>query len=160
MSDPVPMQLVGVRIELPTQTPILLLRETDGSRYLPIWIGETEARAIVVALEGSESARPLTHDLLKNVTESLDAEITRVVVTELNGGTFYADLILNRNGEEIVVSARPSDAMALVARTNATVFAERSLLDEVGVEIQDDDDEEEIERFKEFLEGVSPEDFE
>ena len=157
------MTLVGVRIELPTQTPILLLRESSGSRYLPIWIGETEAKAIVMALEGHESPRPLTHDLLKDVTESLEAEVVRVVVTELNAGTFYADLVLQRNGEEVVVSARPSDAMALVARTDAPVFAERDLLDEVGVEIQDEvdseDEEQEIERFKEFLEGVSPEDF-
>lgn len=160
MSDPVPMTLVGVRIELPTETPILLLRESAGRRYLPIWIGEHEATAIVVALEGIESPRPLTHDLLKMVTGALDAEVNRVIVTELNEGTFFADLVLTRNGEEVTVSARPSDAMALAARTEAAVFAERELLDKVGVELQDDDeDEEEIERFKEFLEDISPDDF-
>ncbi len=160
MSDPVPMTLVGVRIELPSQTPILLLREAEGRRYLPIWIGDHEATAIVVALEGVESPRPMTHDLLKLVTESLDAQVSRVVVTELNGGTFYADLVFTRNGEEITVSARPSDAMALAARTEAELFAERALLDEVGVEIQDDEEEEQtIERFKEFLDDISPEDF-
>ena len=94
MTDPVPMELVGVRLELPTKTPILLLRETGGTRYLPIWIGTNEATAIALALEGVEPQRPLTHDLLKLVTESLGATVDRVVVTELNDGTFFADLVM------------------------------------------------------------------
>lgn len=159
MSDPVPMELVGVRLELPTKTPILLLREIGGTRYLPIWIGTTEATAIALALEGVEPQRPLTHDLLKLVTESLGASVDRVVVTELNDGTFFADLVMVRDGEEYHVSSRPSDAIALAARTSSPVFAARTVLDEVGVEIQDASEEEEIERFREFLDEVSPEDF-
>jgi bifunctional DNase/RNase len=159
MSDPVPMELVGVRLELPTKTPILLLREVGGTRYLPIWIGTTEATAIALALEGVEPQRPLTHDLLKLVTESLGASVDRVVVTELSEGTFFADLVMVRNGEEFHVSSRPSDAIALAARTASPVFAARTVLDEVGVEIQDATEEEEIERFREFLDEVSPEDF-
>jgi bifunctional DNase/RNase len=103
------MELVGVRLELPTNTPILLLRETGGSRYLPIWIGTNEATAIALALEGVEPQRPLTHDLLKVVTESLGAVVSRVVVTELTDGTFFADLVMTRNGEEVHVSSRPSE---------------------------------------------------
>jgi hypothetical protein len=153
------MELVGVRIELPTNVPILLLREAGGTKYLPIWIGPNEATAIALALQGVEPQRPMTHDLLKLVVDALDAEITRVDVTELSGGTFFANLILQRDGEEVVVSARPSDAIALAARAEAPVFADRELLDEAGVEIEEDGQEEEIERFREFLEDVTPEDF-
>ena len=108
MTDPIPMELVGVRIELPTQTPILLLREMGGSRYLPIWIGTNEATAIALALEGVEPKRPMTHDLLRLVTETLGASVDRVVVTELSDGTYFADLVMSRNGEEVTVSSRPS----------------------------------------------------
>lgn len=160
MSDPVPMELVGVRLELPSQSPILLLRETGGTRYLPIWIGTPEATAIAIALEGIEPLRPMTHDLLKLVTEALGASVDRVVVTELNDGTFYADLVMTTGEDEVHVSSRPSDAIALAARTSCPVFAARAVLDEVGVEIQDTSEEEEIERFREFLEDVSPQDFE
>ncbi len=168
MTDPVPMELVGVRLELPTQTPILLLREQSGTRYLPIWIGTNEASAIALALEGFEPERPMTHDLLKLVVEALGASVDRVVVTELSGGTYFADLVMRRNGDEVHLSARPSDAVALAARTATPLFAARAVLDEVGVEIQESavgedgeegPDIEEIERFREFLADVQPEDF-
>lgn len=161
MSDPVPMELVGVRIELPTNTPILLLREAEGDRrYLPIWIGTNEATAIALAMEGIEPQRPLTHDLLKLVTERLGAAVDRVVVTDLDEGTFYADLVMTRNGEEVTVSSRPSDAVALAARTKSPLFASLEVIEEAGVEIRDDGEEEEIERFREFLDDITPEDFE
>ena len=159
MDDPIPMDVVGVRIELPTNTPILLLREREGRRYLPIWIGTNEATAIALALEGIEPQRPMTHDLLRIVTESLGALVARVVVTDLRDGTFFADLIISQNGKEVAISSRPSDAIALAARTESPVFASKSVLDEGGVEIHDDDQEDEIERFREFLEGVAPDDF-
>lgn len=154
------MDLVGVKIELPTNTPILLLKEASGTRYLPIWIGPGEATAIARALDGVELPRPLTHDLLKLVTESLGARVDRVVVTNLEEGTFFADLIMTRDGEEVTVSSRPSDAIALAARTKAPLFAAREVIEEAGLEIQFDGQEEEIERFREFLEDVTPEDFE
>lgn len=154
------MDLVGVRIELPTNVPILLLREAQGSRYLPIWIGPNEATAIALALQGVEPQRPMTHDLLKLVVTALEATVARVDLTELNEGTFYADLVLSRAGDEVSISARPSDAIALAARTTTPIFADRQLLDEAGVEIEEDGQEEEIERFREFLDEVSPEDFE
>ena len=160
MSDVVPMDLVGVRIELPTNTPILLLRETGGDRYLPIWIGTVEATAIALALEGVEPKRPMTHDLLKLVTESLGGKVDKVIVTDLKDGTFFADLVIERDGEELTMSSRPSDAIALAARTETPVFASRDVLDEAGVEIRDEQEEDEIERFREFLEEVTPEDFE
>lgn len=160
MTDPVPMELVGVRIELPTNTPILLLREREGTRFLPIWIGTNEATAIALALEGVEPQRPMTHDLLRLITEQLGATVDRVVVTELSDGTFFADLVIVRDGTEMTISSRPSDAIALAARTDSPVFAARDVLEEAGVEIQDEGQEEEIERFREFLEDVQPEDFE
>jgi bifunctional DNase/RNase len=153
------MELVGIRIELPSNVPILLLRERDGSRYLPIWIGPNEATAIALALQGVEPQRPMTHDLLKLVVESLDAEVVRVDLTELVGGTFFANLVLDQQGTDTVISARPSDAVAVAARTGSPVFADRALLDDAGVEIEEDGQEDEIERFREFLEDITPEDF-
>jgi len=156
----IPLELVGVRIELPTNQPIVLLRETGGVRYLPIWIGATEATAIAFALEGVEPQRPLTHDLLRDVSAGLGATVDRVVVNDLREGIYYADLVMTRGEEEIVISARPSDAIALAARTDASLFASEQVLEEAGVEIKEDDDEEaEVERFREFLDTVQPEDF-
>ncbi|MCL1694148.1 MAG: bifunctional nuclease family protein [Actinomycetia bacterium] len=160
MSDRVAMEVVGVRVELPTNTPILLLREREGTRYLPIWIGTPEATAIALALEGIETARPLTHDLMKTLLDVLGADIERVDVTSLDQGTFFADLVIESDGEELTISSRPSDAIALATRAGAPVFASRALLDEAGIEIHDDTEEEEIERFREFLDDVTPEDFE
>lgn len=154
------MELVGVRIELPTNTPILLLKEVDGTRFLPIWIGANEATAIALALEGIQPQRPMTHDLMKTLAEALGGTIDRVVVTELRDGTFYADLVIVRDGDEVRVSARPSDAIALAARTEANLYAAQEVIDEAGVEIQDEEQEDQIEQFREFLEDVSPEDFE
>jgi len=147
-------------VELPTNTPILLLREREGTRYLPIWIGTPEATAIALALEGIETARPLTHDLTKTLLDVLGADIERVDVTSLDEGTFFADLVIESDGEELTISSRPSDAIALATRAGAPVFASRALLDEAGIEIHDDTEEEEIERFREFLDDITPEDFE
>ena len=159
MSEAVPVELIGVRIELPTNQPIVLLREVGGERYLPIWIGAGEATAIAFALEGVEPQRPLTHDLLKLSVEALDGTVDRVVVTELRDGIYYADLVLQRNGGEVTVSSRPSDAIALAARTGSPIFVFTGVLDEAGVEIRDEDEEDEVERFRSFLDSVQPEDF-
>lgn len=159
MSERIPMELVGVRIELPTNQPIVLLREVGGSRFLPIWIGAPEATAIAFALEGVEPQRPLTHDLLKLVIEAVGASVDRVVVTELREGIYYADLVFHRDGEEVHVSSRPSDAIALAARTQAPLFVESDVLNEAGVEIHDEDEEAEVARFRNFIDSVKPEDF-
>lgn len=158
-SESVPVELVGVRIELPSNTPIVLLREQGTDRYLPIWIGASEATAIALALEGVEPQRPLTHDLLTAVVTGLDAAVSRVVITQLRDGIYFADLVLVRDGAEIVISARPSDAIALAARVEAPLFVLPVVLEEAGVEIRDEDEEAAVERFRSFLESVSPEDF-
>ncbi len=159
MSGHIPLELVGVRIELPTNQPIVLLREVGGTRYLPIWIGAMEATAIAFAHEGVEVERPLSHDLLRMVTESLGAVVSRVVVTELKDGVFYADLAFTHGEEEILVSSRPSDAIALATRVQAPLFAAPEVLEEAGVEIRDEDEEDEVARFRQFLDQISPEDF-
>lgn len=159
MDDPVPMEIIGVRVELPTNTPILLLRERDGSRYLPIWIGTPEATAIALALEGVQTERPLTHDLLRTILDALGVAIAQVNVTGLEGGIFFADLVIGSDGDELIISSRPSDAIALATRTGSPVYASRALLDDAGVEIHDEDEEEQIQQFKEFLDDINPEDF-
>ena len=160
-SESIPVELVGVRIELPSNQPIVLLKELHGTRYLPIWIGAPEATAIAFALEEVETQRPLTHDLLKDSIEALGGRIDRIVVTELRDGIYYADLVFDVDSEEVVVSSRPSDAIALAARTEAPIYVFPGVLDEAGVELKDEDSDEEVvvERFKDFLESVDPEDF-
>jgi len=158
-NEGVPLELIGVRIELPSNTPIVLLRELGGDRYLPIWIGAGEATAIALALEGVEPQRPLTHDLLASVVNRLDATVDRVVVTELRDGIYYADLVLTREDSEILLSSRPSDAIALAARTDAPISVVPGVLDEAGVEIRDEDEEDAVAKFRSFLDTVDPEDF-
>jgi hypothetical protein len=160
MGDNVPLELIGVRIELPTNTPILLLREQGGDRYLPIWIGTPEATAIALASEGISTQRPLTHDLAASLIEELGATLTGVYVTELRGGTFFADLRLKIGDDVHTISSRPSDAVAIAVRMEAPLFADRDVLNEAGVEIKDQSDEDEIEKFKEFLDQIDPGDFE
>ena len=160
MSEGVPVELVGVRIELPSNQPIVLLKESAGTRYLPIWIGAGEATAIAFALEGVHPQRPLTHDLLKLALDALDAAVQRVVVTEMRDGIYYADLVLQRDGREITVSSRPSDAIALAARTGSPIFVAPQVLEDSGVEIHDEEEEDdEVARFRNFLDSVKPEDF-
>ena len=150
------LTVVGVRVELPSNQPIVLLKESSGDRYLPIWIGAVEATAIAFAQQGVVPARPLTHDLFKDVLEALGAQLTSVTITDLREGIYYADLGF-ANG--VTVSARPSDAIALAIRTGTTIFAEESVLAEGGIAIPDEQ-ESEVEKFREFLDQVSPEDFE
>jgi hypothetical protein len=150
------VEVVGVRVELPSNNPIVLLREVDGERYLPIWIGAGEATAIAFAQQGVLPPRPLTHDLLKDVLEATGNALTEVRVTEMNDGVFYAVLVLDSG---IEIGARPSDSIALALRTGARIVCAEDLLDEVGIAVPDER-EEEVEKFREFLDHVSPEDFE
>ena len=149
------LRVVGVRVELPGNQPILLLKETQGERYLPIWIGAVEAAAIAFEQQGVRPARPMTHDLLREVITALGAELEAVNITEMRDGIYIAELVL---GDERVVSARPSDAVALAVRTGSPIFGADDLLDEVGIEIPDEQ-EDEVEKFREFLDQISPEDF-
>jgi uncharacterized protein len=152
------LELVGVRVELPHNQPIVLLKEQTGERFLPIWIGAVEATAIAFALQGVVTARPMTHDLLRDLLVNLEVTVDRIVVTELREGTFYAEIQMTADGESVVVSSRPSDAIALAVRSTAPIFADESVLAEAGIEIEDDEDDE-VEQFKEFLDTVTPEDF-
>jgi len=152
------LNLVGVRVELPSNQPIVLLREKEGERYLPIWIGAMEAPAIAFALQGIVTQRPMTHDLLKNVLEEIQVHVERIVITELREGTFYAVIHMSRNGSRYEVSSRPSDAIALAVRVNVPIFAQEEVLTEASIVIKDDE-EQEVEKFREFLEQVNPEDF-
>ncbi len=157
------MHLVGVRVEMPTNNPIVLLREADGQhRVLPIFIGPVEATAIAFAIQGVTTQRPMTHDLIRDVFLALGVGVERVVITELRDRTFFAEIQMTRNGTSCEVSSRPSDAIALAARLGTPIFAHEAVLEEAAVTMSDDDeeeDEDEVERFREFLEGVNPEDF-
>lgn len=154
------MTLAGVRVELPSNQPIVLLKERDGERFLPIWIGAAEAAAIAMALQGVATPRPMTHDLLKNILDEMAVRVQSINITELRDGTFYAVISMQHNGNRYEVSSRPSDAIALAVRIDAPIFADEGVLDEASILIPDGDEEEEVQKFREFLESVSPEDFE
>jgi len=153
------LDVVGVRVEMPSNQPIVLLREVDGERYLPIWIGAVEATAIAFAQQGVTPERPMTHDLFKDVLEAVGAKLEQVRITEMRDSTYYAELVFAGG---IRVSSRPSDSIALALRTGTRIFAAEPLLDEVGIVIaegSEGDEEDEVEKFREFLDHVSPEDF-
>lgn len=150
-----PLEVVGVRVELPANQPVVLLKETSGGRYLPIWIGAVEASAIAFEQQGVQTPRPLTHDLLRDVIAALGAELTHVSITEIKDDVFYAELVF---GNGTTVSARPSDAIALALRTSTPIMGEEDVLATVGIAIPEEDDDE-VEKFREFLDTVSPDDF-
>ena len=159
------LSLVGVRVEVPTNQPIVLLREEEGQRYLPIFIGPPEATAIVYALQGMETPRPMTNDLFKTVLDDMSVQLRRVEITELHDGTFFAEIELSgdSNGDSYRISSRPSDAIALAVRypEQVPIFADEAVLEEAGVlfENEEGEEEEQIEEFREFLDQVRPEDF-
>lgn len=158
------MELVGVRVEMPNSSPIALLRELGGDRrVLPIFIGAPEATAIAFALEEVVTPRPMTHDLIRTVLDDLGVSVEKVTVTELRDGVFHAELELNAADGVHTVSSRPSDALAIAARTGSPIYATDELLAEAGyVEADDEDEAEEaevVEQFKSFIDSVNPEDF-
>lgn len=166
------MEVVGVRIEMPSNQPIVLLKEMEGSRFLPIWVGAVEATAIAFAQQGLSSQRPLTHDLIANILEVADLTMTSVHITELKDGIFYAEIaIRNSDGSNLKISARPSDAIAIALRTASNILADSDLLDQVGIDIPErllgdlsaesegTGSDGEMERFREFLDQINPEDF-
>lgn len=149
------VEVVGVRIEMPTNQPLVLLREREGSRYLPIWIGAVEASAIAFAQQGTETPRPLTHELLQDVVRALGDELVEVRIVDVDDGVFYALLVFESGTE---VDARPSDSIALGLRAGARITCEDEVLEAAGIAATPDEDAE-IQRFREFLEGVEPDDF-
>ena len=165
----IPLEVIGVRVEMPSNQPIILLREIDGTRFLPIWVGAVEATAIAFAQQGLEPPRPLTHDLMAQLFDKFDATLVSVHVNELRDGVFYSTLQMRDSLANLVqLSARPSDAIALALRTKSNILASADLLDSAGIEIPDgavvdegDSGEQtiELEAFREFLDGINPEDF-
>jgi len=151
----------GVSFDVTSKQPIVLLKEEDKNRFLPIWIGHPEAAAILMKLQGAELPRPMTHDLLASIIDQLSGRVLRILVTELRESTFYAIVELEAGGEEIHIDSRPSDAIALAVRTNSPIFASSELLDSNGIEFEQEveDIEDVVKEFKQFLDEVSPEDF-
>jgi bifunctional DNase/RNase len=156
------MTIYGVSFDMVGKQPIVLLKTVEGNKFLPIWIGHPEAAAILMKLQGASTPRPMTHDLLSEVLDQMDAKCERVSVTELRDNTFYASITISMNGGELEVDSRPSDALALAVRTSAPIFAADDVIEESAIEFEDgapEDQEEVVDKFKEFLDNVSPEDF-
>ena len=152
------LSLVGVRVELPSNQPIVLLKEVNGERYLPIWIGAVEATAIAFALQGIQTPRPMTHDLLRDILRGNEIDVDSVVISDLVDSTFFATIKMRTNGRPNEISSRPSDAIALAVRIDAPIFAAEEVLEQAGIELKDEE-ETEVEKFREFLDQVTPEDF-
>jgi bifunctional DNase/RNase len=155
------MDIYGVSFDLVGKQPIVLLKTKDGNRYLPIWIGQPEAAAILMKLQGATTPRPMTHDLVTEILSELDAQVTRITVTELRENTFYAQVTVQMDGREIDVDSRPSDAIALAIRAEAPIFAADQVIEESAIEFEGEEvnEEEIVTEFKRFLDDVSPEQF-
>ena len=150
------VDVMGVRVEMPTNKPIVLLRERDGERYVPIWIGAPEATAIAYAQQGIAPPRPLTHDLLVDLIVGLGHTLSSVIITQMQDNIFYAELVID---DDRRISSRPSDAIAMALRAKVSIYVDEEILDAVGVEVPVEE-EDEVEKFREFLDNVSAEDFE
>jgi len=163
----IPVEVVGVRIEMPSNQPIVLLKEIEGSRFLPIWVGAVEATSIAFAQQGLAAPRPLTHDLIRDVLERVDISLASVHITAIVDGVFFAELNLrNDKGVLPALSARPSDAIAIALRTKSNILVDNDLLDQVGIDIPEQvasevsaAGDQELEAFREFLDQINPEDF-
>jgi len=155
------MVIYGVSFDMVGKQPIVLLKTVDGNKFLPIWIGHPEAASILMKLQGASTPRPMTHDLLCEMLGELDVKCTQVAVTELRENTFFASITLSVNGKEMEIDSRPSDAIALAVRAGAPIFAAEEVIAESAIEVESSIEESEdvVERFKEFLDEVTPEDF-
>jgi uncharacterized protein len=158
------MVIYGVSFDLVGKQPIVLLKTADGNKFLPIWIGHPEAAAILMKLQGAATPRPMTHDLMADMLEQLDAEVLRITVTELRDNTFYASITVQQNGSEIDIDSRPSDAIAIAVRAEAPIFAAERVIEESAIEFEGEEvDPEQLEaevaRFKHFLDEVTPDQF-
>ncbi|HEX3874728.1 MAG TPA: bifunctional nuclease family protein [Solirubrobacteraceae bacterium] len=155
------MVIYGVSFDMVGKQPIVLLKTVEGNRFLPIWIGHPEAASILMKLQGATTPRPMTHDLLCSMLGELEVRCTQIAVTELRENTFYASITLNVNGRELEIDSRPSDAIALAVRAGAPIFAADEVIAESAIEFEHEveDTDDVVEKFKEFLDQVSPEDF-
>jgi uncharacterized protein len=155
------MVIYGVSFDMVGKQPIVLLKTVDSNKFLPIWIGHPEAAAILMKLQGATTPRPMTHDLVTDMLTELDVTCTRVQVTELKENTFFASITLTHNGQEVEIDSRPSDALALAVRAGAPIFAAEDVISESAIEFEHEveDTEQVVEKFKDFLDNVTPEDF-
>jgi bifunctional DNase/RNase len=156
------MTIYGVSFDMVGKQPIVLLKTVDGNKFLPIWIGHPEAAAILMKLQGASTPRPMTHDLLSDVLDQMEAKCEKVSVTELRDNTFFASITISMNGSEMEIDSRPSDALALAVRTSAPIFAADDVIEESAIEFEGEeveDTEQVVEKFKDFLDNVTPEDF-
>lgn len=156
------MVIFGVSFDMVGQQPIVLLKTVTGNRFLPIWIGRPEAASILMRLQGAQAPRPSTHDLFTTALSELKGEVTKVAITELRENTFFAEVTIAANGDEIVLDSRPSDALALAVRVDAPIFADEQVIEESSIEFEQEaleDKESMVEEFRSFLEDVKPEDF-
>ena len=155
------MVIYGVSFDMVGKQPIVLLKTRESNKFLPIWIGHPEAAAILMKLQGASTPRPMTHDLVSEMLSELEVSCTKVSVTELRENTFYASITLQLNGREVEIDSRPSDALALAVRADAPIFAAEEVIAESAIEFEHEveDTEEVVDKFKEFLDQVSPEDF-
>jgi len=141
--------------------PIVLLKTNDDNRFLPIWIGHPEAAAILMKLQGADTPRPMTHDLIVDILDQVETKCERISITELRDNTFYATITLSVAGTEVEIDSRPSDALALAVRVSAPIFVAEDVIEESSIEFEQgiEDNEQVVEKFKDFLDDVSPEDF-
>ena len=155
------MVIYGVSFDLVGKQPIVLLKTADGNKFLPIWIGHPEAAAILMKLQGATPPRPMTHDLVNDILGELDARVLRITVTELRENTFYAQITVQRDGTEVEIDSRPSDAIALAIRAEAPIFAADEVIEESAIEFEGEEvnEEEMVSEFKRFLDNVTPDEF-
>lgn len=151
------MTIKGLMIDPITNMPIVVLKDKVGDRVLPIWVGVFEANAIALQIENIATPRPMTHDLLKNILSEIQADVQRIVVSDLKDNTFYAMIYLNRGGETIAIDARPSDAIALALRTKSPIYVEDAVVENAkGLDLTKDTTD--SERLQKWLEGLNPDD--
>ena len=159
-NEVIEVSVASIGIDSSTQSPIVILKEKDGDRYLPIWIGPSEASAIATELAGVKFSRPLTHDLMKNIVRALHGELTQVIIGALKNNTYYAQVFVQNAEDVISIDARPSDSIALALRLNAPINASETLLDHTADEVGEVEEEAyEPEDLKEYLRRMNPEDF-
>jgi len=157
-----PMFISVLAVDSSTNSPIVILKEVDGERTLPIWIGLLEANAIASEMEGIKFSRPMTHDLLKNIMALTDVNVKKIEVCDLKDNTYYAFIYIDHKGKEIVIDARPSDALALALRVGAPILVEEKVIQmskQVDLEGEPDDKSEQGKKWQEILEKMDPDDF-
>ena len=151
------MTIKGLMVDPVTNMPIVILKDKDGDRVLPIWVGIFEANAIALQIENVATPRPMTHDLLRNVIQDLKASVQKIVVCDLQDSTFYALIYLTLNGEIVAIDARPSDAIALALRTRAPIFVEDTVIDHAKT-VDFSTEKADADRLHKWLESLDPDD--